>query len=173
MWKVKTILNPRDFSEPSAEAHQMACEIARQCEAKIIFLHVTDKNVVSYIERASELPPKELQEKLWETLRWPREIEAGLEVEHRVVEGEPVSQILNAANQTGCDLIVMGTHGRSGFSRWFTSSVTEQVVFKAPCSVIVAKSRVIATEPSNDAVEEQSVGPVVERLGTLRTTLPA
>lgn len=45
-------------------------------------LHVADKPVVSYIEKASELSPEQLQQKLWETLRWPKECEEGLNVEH-------------------------------------------------------------------------------------------
>lgn len=153
MWNVKTILNPRDFSEPSAEGHQVACEIARQCHASIIFLHVMDKPVVSYIEKASELSPEELQQKLWETLRWPREFEAGLNVEHRVAEGEPVPQILRMAEESRCELIVMGTHGRSQTSRWFKRSVTEDVVFKAPCSVLVAKPAVETSTTQDSGLE--------------------
>ena len=139
MFQVKAILNPRNFTEPSAEAHQTACDIARQFGATLIFLHVADKPVVSYIERASELPPEELQQKLFETLRLPRDCETGLKVEHRVVEGDPVKQILAVAAETKCDLIVMGTRGVTGLSRWFTSSVTEQIVRNAPCSVLVSK----------------------------------
>lgn len=146
MFQVKTILNPRDFTEPSAEAHKAACDIARHFGAKLIFLHVADKPVVSYIERASELQPDELQRKLFETLRLPRDCEAGLTVEHRVVEGDPVKQILATAAETTCDLIVMGTRGVTGLSRWFTSSVTEQIVRNAPCSVLVPKNDQPASE---------------------------
>jgi nucleotide-binding universal stress UspA family protein len=140
MFKVTTILNPRDFSEPSLEAHQTACEIARQYKARVIFLHVADKPVVSYIERASDLSPAELQRKLFETLRLPQDCEVGLNVEHRVVEGDPVKQILGVAQETQCDLLVMGTRGRTGLSRWFTTSVAEEVVRQAPCSVLVSKT---------------------------------
>lgn len=138
--RVTTILNPRDFSEPSAEAHATACDVARRHQARLICLHVAEKPVVSYIERASELSSEEFQQKLWEALRWPKECEKDLDVEHRVVEGDPVKQILSMATETDCDLIVMGTRGITGLSRWFTSSVTEAIVRDAPCSVLVARS---------------------------------
>lgn len=54
-----------------------------------------------------------------------------------MAEGDPVQQILRMAEETRWDLIVMGTQG---LSRWFTSSVAEQVVRKAACSVLVAKT---------------------------------
>src|SRR5436305_649865 len=69
----------------------------------------------------------------------PQDCEAGLNVEHRVVEGDPVKQILGVAQETGCDLLVMGTRGVTGLSRWFTTSVAEEVVRQAPCSVLVSK----------------------------------
>ena len=141
MFSIKTILNPRSFSEPSLRAHEIACDLARECKAKLIFLHVTDKPVVSYIERASELSSEELQRKLFETLRLPSETEAGLQVEHRVVEGDAVERILAVANETQCDLIVMGTEGATGISRWFTSSIAEEVILRSECSVMVAKAR--------------------------------
>ena len=106
----------------------------------MIVLHVTEKPVVSYIEKATELPAGELQQKLWETLRWPRDRETGITVQHRVEEGDPVARICAVALEIGCDLIVMGTHGRRGLLGWFTSTVTEQVIRKAPCSVLVVKS---------------------------------
>src|SRR3954452_11138123 len=104
MIRVKTILQPNDFSEYSEDAHGLACAIAREKQARLIVLHVTDKPVVSYIEKATQLPPEEFQKKLWEMLRWPREKEAGLDVEHRVEEGDPVKQILRVAAESRCDL---------------------------------------------------------------------
>jgi nucleotide-binding universal stress UspA family protein len=140
MFHVKTILNARDFSEPSAKAHQVACDIARRYDAKLIFLHVTDKPVFSYFEKASELPPDELQHKLFASLSLPTESEKGLDVEHRVMEGDPVQQILGVAEEKHCDLIVLGTHGTTGISRWFTTSVAEEVVRQASCSVLISKA---------------------------------
>jgi universal stress protein A len=140
MFEVKTILNARDFSEPSAAAHNIACDIARHYDAKLVLLHVTDQPVYSYFEKASELPPDELQRKLFASLRLPEENEKGLDVKHRVVEGDPVQSILAVAEEEKCDLIVLGTHGKTGISRWFTNSVAEDVVRQAASSVLISKA---------------------------------
>ncbi|HVT81117.1 MAG TPA: universal stress protein [Phycisphaerae bacterium] len=136
---LKVILHPTDFSEPAAIAHAAACDLAREYKARLIVLHVAEKPVVSYIEKATELSPEEFQQKLWETLQWPRECERALEVAHRVEEGNPVQQIVQMARTEGVDLIVMGTHGRHGMLKWFSSSITDQVVRYAPCSVLIAR----------------------------------
>lgn len=140
MFQVKILLHPTDFSEYSDEAHAIACEMARDHHARLVVLHVTDKPVISYIEKSSELNPDQIQQKLWETLQWPREKEADLNVEHRITEGDAVTQILSVAKEIGCDLMVMGSRGRKGLFTWFTNSVTEQVVRQAPCSILVVKS---------------------------------
>lgn len=157
MFQIKTILNARDFSEPSAEAHQIACDVARRYEAKLILLHVTDRPVFSYFEKASDLPVDELQRKLFESLRLPTDNEKGLNVEHRVMEGDPVQRILRVAEDENCDLIVLGTHANSGISRWFTSSVAEDVVRQAVCSVLISKAapaEPFPTPPQESSNEE-------------------
>jgi universal stress protein A len=141
MLMVKCVVHPTDFTEYSEEAHRETCAMAREQKAKVIFLHVAEKPVVSYLGNASELPPEKFQEKLWEAIQWPRESEAGLNVEHRFEEGDPVKQIVRVCTETNCDLVVMGTRGKTGISRWFTSSVAEEVVRKSPCSVLVVKPR--------------------------------
>ena len=140
MAKLNTILHPTDFSEPAEQAHAMACELARKEKARLIVLHVTSKPVVSVIEKATELPPEELQRKLWETLRCPKDCEAGLDVLHRVEEGSPVTQIARVARDVQADLIVMGTHGPRGVLSWFKANVTDHVVREAPCSVLIVKN---------------------------------
>ena len=94
MFPIKTLLHPTDFSEYAEEAHGVACALAREQNARLVILHVTDKPVVSYLEKASELNPQQVQDKLWETLQWPREMEAGLNIEHRIEEGDAVGQIV-------------------------------------------------------------------------------
>jgi universal stress protein A len=141
MPQISVILHPTDFSEPTEQAHAMACELARKEKAKLIVLHVTAKPVVSVIEKATELPPEELQKKLWETLRCPKDCETGLDVLHRVEEGNPVQQIARIAREVQADLIVMGTHGPRGVLSWFTTNVTDHVVREAPCSVLIVKNR--------------------------------
>src|SRR5262245_34014744 len=125
MWPIKTVLIATDFSEVSNDAHEAACAISRQQQARLIVLHVAEEPIVSYIAKATELSKEEFQQKLWETLRWPRDQENGLNVDHRMVEGDPVKQIVRVAQEQHADLIVMGASGRTGLLRWFTGSVTD------------------------------------------------
>ncbi len=139
MVSLKVIVHPTDFSEPAAQAHAVACDLAREYKAKLIVLHVAAKPVVSYIEKATELSPEEFQKKLWETLQWPRECEKDVDVVHRVEEGGAVGKIVDVAREVGADLIVMGTHGRRGLLSWFSTNVTDQVMRTGPCSVLIVR----------------------------------
>ena len=155
MWPVKTILYPTDFTESSEETYRVACQLAHDRKARLIALHVTPKAVVKHVEGHSELPPAQAREKLWEAMRQPRPEEAGLAVEHRLEEGDPVQAILRAAEQIGCELIVMGMHHRTGLTRWFAAGVADEVIRKAPCSVLIVKAPVVAAQPVPTAEFEE------------------
>src|SRR5437773_938477 len=164
MWPIKTILNATDFSEASNDAHEAACALARQNQAHLIVLYVAEKPVISSIEKASELSEEEFQQKLWDTLRGPREQEAGLDVEHRVEEGDPIKQIVRVAEENQVDLIVMGASGHTGLLRWLTISVTEEITRNAPCSVLMVKptraAQVAAAEaPAETRAAQRMPGP--------------
>jgi nucleotide-binding universal stress UspA family protein len=120
----------------------------------------------------SELPPRESQEKLWEAIRRPRPEEQGVDVEHRLVEGDPAAEILKMAAQTGCDLIVMGTHGRSGLPRWFTGSVAEEVIRHAPCPVLIAKARPAPVQETKTEDETTTVPSDVGEIPAVAPPLP-
>jgi nucleotide-binding universal stress UspA family protein len=62
-------------------------------------------------------------------------------VERYLLSGDEAVEIIDAATETGCDLIVMGTHGRSGVSRLLMGSVAEEVSRKAPCGVVTVKAK--------------------------------
>jgi nucleotide-binding universal stress UspA family protein len=78
---------------------------------------------------------KELVEKAAEKLR-----EAKFQVSTELVEGDPKSQILDAAKEWHADMIVLGSHGRSGFSRFLLGSVSQEVVRHAHCSVEIIRT---------------------------------
>src|SRR5262249_32279764 len=59
---------------------------------------------------------------------------------HKFVQGEPVSTILSVVREEPCDLVVMGTHGRTGLGRLLMGSVAEQIVRKASCPVLTVKT---------------------------------
>ncbi|HEV3203601.1 MAG TPA: universal stress protein, partial [Gemmataceae bacterium] len=68
-----------------------------------------------------------------------RPIDTTIPVQHVILEGDPATEIVLHAKEAGIDLIVMGTHGRTGLERFLIGSVAEKVMRDAPCSVLVVK----------------------------------
>ncbi len=66
-------------------------------------------------------------------------------MEHRLAEGDPAEEILRLSEAQHCDLVVMGTHGKTGLERYLTGSVAEEVLRKAVCPVLVVKTPLRAT----------------------------
>ena len=147
MLPIKTILVATDFSERSGYAFQLACSLARDRGARVIVLHVMPVPLVQEKRLYREEMAGELNR-----LGAP---DARVRVEHRLEEGDAATQILRVAQATGCDLIVMGTHGRGGIVRVLLGSVAEEVLRKAPCPVLTVKATVAvpaaATEPAHEA----------------------
>jgi quercetin dioxygenase-like cupin family protein len=101
-------------------------------------------------------------------------------VEHRLAEGDPAEEVLRLASALRCDLIVMGTHGRTGLGRILTGSVAEAVLRKADCPVMVVRTPLGPTPEAGpepiagigDLVDVRSPGggPVDARMRTLVRT---
>ena len=143
MLALKAILHPTDFSPHSDYAFRLACSLARDHGARVVVLHVVvtlGAEIVPYGEAATELQPEGYRRHLWDDLRRVQSPDSAVTVEHRLAEGEPAEQILDTARETSCDLIVLGTHGRTGLDRLLMGSVAEQVVRKAPCPVLTVKA---------------------------------
>ncbi len=66
-------------------------------------------------------------------------------MEHLLKMGKPTVEILRVAEESNCDLIVMGTHGRRGLARMLMGSVAEHVVRNATCAVLVVKTHMLET----------------------------
>jgi len=139
MLPIHTILHPTDFSKQSEFAFQLACALARDYEAELFVVHVVTPPVVIYGEGVLPVEPEAYQEELREKLNRLHAEEPGVRVVHRLVEGQPVDEILHLAREIGCDLIVMGTHGRTGLGRVLMGSVAEKVVRMAPCPVVTVR----------------------------------
>jgi nucleotide-binding universal stress UspA family protein len=142
MLPIKTILHPTDFSQPSEYAFQVACSLARDYGAKLIVLHV-DTPPVTIGEVISYMEPEEYKEKLWAEFHRLEASEPGirdLRVETKLVEGSPAKEILMTAREIKPELIVMGTHGRTGLGRLLMGSVAEEVVRKSPFPVLTVKT---------------------------------
>ena len=157
MFAFKTILHPTDFSAPSEYAFRLAASLARDHGAHLVILHVVPPPLGLGPEMAAPpIPPGVYQEQFWEEFRRltasdPRLREVFLQTE--VVEGEPSREILRVAREHGCDLIVMGTHGRTGLARLLMGSVAEAVLRRAPCPVLTVKGT--PPVPAGAAVAEE------------------
>jgi universal stress protein A len=141
MASFKTILHPTDFSPSASEALQIAGSLAREHGAKLILLHVAQRPVSSVAGMPVPPPPPTVD---WSGLR--AELDAlatgikNVSVESRLLEGEPASTIVDLAREVGADIIVIGSHGRTGLSRVLMGSVAEHVVRKADCPVLTVKT---------------------------------
>lgn len=143
MLPLTVILHPTDFSEHSDYAFRLACSLARDHGAHLIVLHAVatlGPELVPYGEAAAQLHPEGYQQKLLDDLRRIQSPDPAVAVEHQLVEGDPAEAIVRAARETGCDMIVLGMHGRTGLERLLMGSVAEQVVRKAPCPVLTVKA---------------------------------
>lgn len=158
MLPIHTILHATDFSEQSGAAFRLACALANDYQAHLIVLHVVSPPVIVYGEGI--VPPQ-----AEDTLEFYRgklhALEAinGVPIERVLVEGSAADEIVRIAAERNCDVIVMGTHGRSGFSRLLMGSVAEAVQRHATCPVVTVRLP-FALEPKKDepaAAEEMAL----------------
>lgn len=143
MIEIRRILCPIDFSDFSRRALDHAVAIADWYESTITLLHVSAiAQVVAYAPGSAMLPSAVLtgedRDALLASMKRFADAEAGsrIPVEFEISEGHAAACILARAAAMPADLIVMGTHGRSGFERLMLGSVTEKVLRKAACPVL-------------------------------------
>ncbi len=159
---IHTILHPTDFSENSRPAFQTACALARDAQATLLVLHVMMPSSSPLIASAPPDPRVPAESQPTPTkLPWPEPSDPRIRVEHRLAEGDAAEEILRVSAAVPCDLIVMGTHGRTGLGRLLTGSVAEEVLRKADCPVMVVKTPLHAT-PGLGAETIASPGAVVD-----------
>lgn len=91
---------------------------------------------------------RNLVKKVWDDLR--KELPDN-QIDAEVVEGLPKESILDEAKNWKCDLIVVGSHGRTGLSRFFLGSVSAAIVSHAPCSVMVVRIQQMAEHADESA----------------------
>jgi len=140
MLPLRVILHPTDFSPEAGFALQVACSLARDYGARLLILHVAQPPVVIYSESGMLIPPTASfrQEALDELHRL--ELPADVLAERSLREGEAAATILQLAEEVKADLIVMGTHGRTGLGRLAIGSVAEDVLRKAFCPVVTVRN---------------------------------
>lgn len=164
MWPPRIILHPTDFSEQAQYALRLANSLARDHRAHLVVLHVAAPP-----HPAGMLPPgrhpKRYYVAMRKKLRELQPLDAAVERKQRVAEGEPAPQILRVAQEIGCDLIIMGTHGRTGLKHLLMGSVAEEVVRKASCPVLTLKTPIEEPQPlPADSVECASSTPAVRQI---------
>jgi nucleotide-binding universal stress UspA family protein len=149
---IKKILVPTDFSEPTREVMEYALMLARTFGAKLLLLHVHQTlpltEAVNWLDMG--VPPV-AEIELWEQLKAAAEKQmarltelyrdSGVEIEAQVIEGTPFVEIIRFADGEKADLIVMGSHGRTGVRHLLMGSVAEKVSRKASCPVLIIKPK--------------------------------
>ena len=146
------ILVPIDFSPYADHALNYAIELATKLQADLTLLHVVDTMSWGVAHAESMIPPEvwqELQTGIEESMETfcDRVQDADLKGESLITRGAPFDIIINTAKDRGADLIIMGTHGRTGLTHVLMGSVAEKVVRLAPCPVLVTRGM---TEASTD-----------------------
>lgn len=151
------ILMATDFSDASAAAWRRAVAIARENKADLLVAHAYEPpNLI----QAGAVAPGVYEE--WDTnMRLDVEKKLQLLVSDAkkanviartlVLLGDPDQAIAKAAEDNDVDLVVMGTHGRKGVSRFFLGSVASRVISTAPCAVLTVRQDVTHVPPQAGA----------------------
>ena len=171
MFPYQRILCPIDFDENSLAALAAAADLARRSDGTVFVLHV-----VPMIVQPTAMPVyvdiyKSQEETAWARLKdIARKDLAGVKYELLVHMGEPAGSIIRIEKKVNADLVVMATHGRRGFSRFFLGSVAEVVLRESTCPVLTIRAK---------AADKKTVGawmthnPVVAGLEDKLSTIEA
>ena len=138
------VLVPLDFSAYAEQALDSAIALAQKLQARVTLLHVIQPPAVvnvaggiwpssTFLQDLEAAGTRDMEGYL------ARVTAAGLAGEIVIVHGVPFQEILDTAKARQVDLIIMGTHGRTGLSHVLLGSVAEKVVRLAPCPVLIAR----------------------------------
>jgi nucleotide-binding universal stress UspA family protein len=153
MLPVHTILQPNDFSTLSKSAFDMACSLARDYDARLVVVHVQPPPMMGGEVHALITTPQELADELRAALDTLQPHDRSIKIERVLAQGDAATEILRTAQKISCELIVMGTHGRTGLAHLLMGSVAEKVSRLAPCPVLTLKHPFpVQTEPERRPV---------------------
>lgn len=148
MFAPKNILVPTDFSDYSDKALKQALEIATQYKSKVNLLHVIAPLApctVDYcpddavLHQAEENMISQASNQMHAEVDKFNEFK-GLAYDYDVREGHPSDEILKDQEEKGVDLIVMASHGKTGFIKRMIGTVSEKVAEEARCSVLIVRN---------------------------------
>lgn len=143
MARFETFLVPHDFSADADAALETAVELARRLGAELHLLHAYQQPLDVLSPYGVAIPPNvgpELRAAAQRRLDEIAKEISGLRIHVHAVEGPPALVIPEQAREIGADLVVMGTHGRSGLRHLLLGSVAERTVRSAPCPVLTVKA---------------------------------
>lgn len=144
------ILVPLDGSELAERALRPACQLAQDAKGELLLLSVPFLKHAFSVEEstgvATLLPHQSVDQTGGELKSYLTELCEGhkhpdMGISTCVREGDEASVIVDTAAAEDVDLIMMSTHGRTGFSRWYLGSVTERVLRSSPCPVLVVRDK--------------------------------
>jgi len=145
MLPIKKIVCPTDFSYPSYEGLKVAREFAEHFSAELILVNVIFPGPIIpavaepgfHIPAALEAMQDTAKKTLQELTR--KKMLENLSVQTRVISGKPAYEIVNLADEENADIIVIATHGESGWQKFLFGSVTEKVIRMASCPVLTVQ----------------------------------
>jgi nucleotide-binding universal stress UspA family protein len=132
---IRRILCPTDFSDFADRAFAVAVPVARWFHAAVTILHVRPPDVAGGGAARERPGPRRPPAACLQSYA-RRAHNAGVGIETLLRDGDASREILACATRLASDLLVMGTHGRSGFERWVLGSVAEKVLRKSACPVL-------------------------------------
>ncbi|MEM9491237.1 MAG: universal stress protein [Myxococcota bacterium] len=148
---MKTILIATDFSDHAQLAADTAIALARRHEANLVCVHATIMSEAEptlfetahgKLEEFRQHVQNQLgQRRAWLKMLSDRADNAGVRSQHHLVDGSPADAICAAADEVQADLVVMGSHGHTGFKRILLGSVAERVVRLCKSSVLIARGQ--------------------------------
>jgi nucleotide-binding universal stress UspA family protein len=145
--EVKVILHPTDFSANSRAATGIARSLARDFGARLLILNVAAPAVLIDGTMAPQVDTNVCRQALEELRTRLDGPDLKYPVLSKLTLGLDREEILRTAEEIGCDMIVMGTHGRTGLSRLLMGSVAEAVLPRARCPVMVVRTPELIAEP--------------------------
>jgi nucleotide-binding universal stress UspA family protein len=149
---VRKILVATDFSVHGHAAVEMACDMARRYQVPLEILHVVQIPNLQLPDGFIPASPTRVAE-IFEWVSVELEAErhhaerSGVRTATRTEEGDPASEIVRRASEGDFDLVVIGTHGRTGIRRALLGSIAERVVRLAPCPVLTTRIHPLPEAP--------------------------
>ena len=156
MLNIRRILHPTDTSANARHAFEVACDFAERYNARLIVLGVVARpRIGEFVGFPSEIADvcKGMQQAL-DAIQPAGG--ANISIERRVIEGNSVAgEIVRVAEEEHCDLIVMGTHARTGIERLAFGSVAEEVAHNASCPVIPIRDASRLLSPPGSSYDQR------------------